>query len=753
MRRAGRMVAALVLALAATASVAHGQGGGPEEGGGAGASAERPRVGLVLSGGAAKGIAHVGVIRVLEEAGLPVDVVTGTSMGSIVGGLYAMGYTPEMMTRIMREQKWSALLTDANPRDVLDLERRLHSGETLLTIPTRGRAVALPSGVVQGQRVLELLTRLAWPHHEVTDFRKLPRPFAAVVMDLRTGEAVPLTSGSLPLAIRASMSIPSMFEPVVMDGRTYVDGGMARNLPAEDARALGADVLVCVDVGDPAPPEDGAFTAGSLINVVLRTAFLRSEASTREQRRLCDVVIEPEAGGLGFFAFDAADEWVLRGETAARAALPQIQALVELLGRPALPVIPAPVVHPVEVATLEIRGASAPGERLVRQRIAVQIPAPLTPEDLRAAVERVYSSGAFARVSYRLLPAEISAADASPPAQRLVIEVAERQDDALGFGLRYDSHERAALLFALSLRNRLAYGSSVRLAARLGQQTQLGLEAFDRLGADSPIGIGGALEFTDVPVDLFAGGDRPLVRGDLAVLRASGYTSYALATSAFVRLGLNLQRVRAKPRVGADTLGDVAVRTLTQTFASASLHLLADTRDRTAYPLRGYRASLLAEGAERAVGSGATFGHLAADAETFVPASPSLTLFGRLALTRGRGADLPPSHATFVGGLYPPALLPGRFLPLYGARPQELIGRSGQLLLTGTRWRPGADVFLELVANAGAVGDRWTLDPDAQRFGVGVTGGLFTPVGPVSLTLAGDRIGDLTLGFSLGARF
>ena len=217
---------------------------------------------------------------------------------------------------------------------MLDIERRVESGETLLSVPFQGGGVTLPSGVVQGQRILELLARLTWPYHDVDDFTQLPRPYAALVMDLRTGEAVRLTSGSLPLAIRASMSIPTLFEPVELDGRTFVDGGLVRNLPAQDAIALGADVLVCVDVGEP-PPEAEGFSPGSLLNIVLRAAFLRGEASTQEERQLCDVLIEPEAGGLGYFTFDAAEAWTRRGEMAARAVLPQVQALVERLGRPA----------------------------------------------------------------------------------------------------------------------------------------------------------------------------------------------------------------------------------------------------------------------------------------------------------------------------------------------------------------------------------------------------------------------------------
>ncbi|MGI9175590.1 MAG: patatin-like phospholipase family protein [Rhodothermales bacterium] len=714
----------------------------------------RLRVGLVLSGGAAKGVAHIGAIQVLEEAGLPIDIVTGTSMGSVVGGLYAIGYTPEMMTQIIGEQDWTTLLTDATPRSALDIERRVESGETLLSVPVQGGGVTLPSGVVQGQRILELLARLTWPYHGVDDFMQLPRPYAALVMDLRTGEAVRLTSGSLPLAIRASMSIPTLFEPVEIDGRTFVDGGLVRNLPAQDALDLGADVLVCVDVGE-TPPEAEGFSPGSLLNIVLRATFLRGEASTQEERQLCDILIEPEAGDLGYFTFNEAEAWTRRGDMAARAVLPQVQALVERLGRPAVAPVPIPEINAAQVVAIDVQGASAAGEELVRKRLDLAIPSPFTPDLLRDAVERVYTSGAFERVAYQVLPLDSSAAGSGTSAgQRLVIDVEERRRDALAFGFRYDTREQAALLFTLSLRNRLAYGSTTRFLARLGQQTELGLDYFDHLGIDAAVGFGAGGRYTHVPVDLFGAGGRAVVRGDLDVYGAHAYVSRALADDAFIRVGLKGEHVRATPEVGADTLGSIVIETLKETFYSGALFLMADTRDQVPLPTRGFKASLKAEAADQALGSGATFRHYVADAELFLPASSSFTVFGRLALTRGRGSGLPPNYATFIGGLYPLDVLPGRFFPLYGAEAQELIGRSGQLALVGFRWLLREDVFVELVGNAGAAGDEWTLDTEKLRYGAGLTAGLLTLVGPVSITLAGDGLEDWPqVGFNLGYTF
>lgn len=747
-----RLVAGLALAATAIPAVpARAQGA--RDGASPGDRASRPTVGLVLSGGAAKGFAHIGALEVIEEAGVPVDVVAGTSMGAIVGGLYAIGYSPPALGDVVRSQDWAELFSDASPRSALDIERRIQAGATLFSLPTDGGGIRLPGGVLEGQRVLELLARLTWPYHQVDDFTRLPRAFGAVVMDLRTGDAEALTSGSLPLAIRASMSIPGLFEPVRIGDRTFVDGGMARNLPATDARALGADVLVCVDVSKPPPDED--FSPGSLLDIVLRTAFLRAEVSTRRQRTLCNVLIEPDVEELGYFSFEQADAWIRRGREAALAVRAELDSLAAALGHPEPRRLPAPEAGSVRLVDVSVEGASPDAERLVRRRLRLELPGVVTPGELGRAIERVYGTGEFALVSYQLLPVP-GAADGRIrlPDRRLVVHTRQRQRDLLGFGFRYDSRERAALLFDLTLRNRLAFGSTTRLAARLGRETRVGIDYFDRLGVDAPTGLGGGLHYTRVPVELFAGSARAAVSGEMRTYDASLFASVAVANAAFLRFGLLGEYLHATPEVGVDSLAGEPIETIDETFHTLQAELLADTRDRIVLPRRGIRAYVKAEFADPAIGSSLTFQHYVTDVEGFVPLAASFTASARVALTRGRGADLPLSRRTFVGGLYPPTVMPGRFLPLSGARPQELSGRDGQLARLELRWMAADDVFLAVNGDAGAAGDSWTFDGGEIRFGFGVTAGLVTPIGPVSITFAADESGDFPgVGFSLGHSF
>ncbi|MDX1429314.1 MAG: patatin-like phospholipase family protein, partial [Rhodothermales bacterium] len=179
-------------------------------------------VGVALSGGGVKGFAHVGVLRVIEEMGIPVDVVTGTSMGSFIGGLYAVGYSVDEIDSLLLAEDWDAMFEEQPPRRQQPLEYRLEGEGLLLSLPLRGGQVDLPRGFVAGHRISETLSRLFFPAWDVRDFRALPRSFGAVAADLADGRGVLLTSGSLPEAIRASISIPTVFDPVVIGGRTFI---------------------------------------------------------------------------------------------------------------------------------------------------------------------------------------------------------------------------------------------------------------------------------------------------------------------------------------------------------------------------------------------------------------------------------------------------------------------------------------------------------------------------------------------------
>ncbi|MBV6422684.1 MAG: hypothetical protein NAOJABEB_00467 [Steroidobacteraceae bacterium] len=293
------------------------------------AAAERPRIGLVLSGGGARGAAHIGVLKVLEASHVPIDAIAGTSMGAVVGGLYASGLSADEIDAALRGVNWEDLLGDRPPRADLSFRRKEEDRNFLVRLPLglHGGEFRLPKGLVQGQRLNDLLRRLTLPVATVTDFDALPTRFRAIATDLESGERVVLGAGDLVTAMRASMSVPGVFVPVERDGRLLVDGGLADNLPVDVAREMGVDVLIVVDVGFPLLKRDRLTTVPIISNQMIAILIRRNSEQQRATVGAGDVLVDPALGTASSFDFRQFAGLIGRGTAAAQALAPRFALL------------------------------------------------------------------------------------------------------------------------------------------------------------------------------------------------------------------------------------------------------------------------------------------------------------------------------------------------------------------------------------------------------------------------------------------
>jgi NTE family protein len=295
----------------------------PAEGG-------RPRIGLVLSGGGARGAAHVGVIRVLEQMRIPIDAVAGTSMGAVVGGLYAAGLSATEIGDVFRALDWQDLLTDRPPRRELVFRRKQDDRSILArgAIGVReGEGFVLPLGLVQGQKITQLLRAATLPVAEIHDFDKLPIPFRAIATDLETGDPVVLGSGDLATVLRASMSAPGVFAPVELDGRLLVDGGLVDNLPVDLARSMGVDVLIVVDVSFPLANRDELGSPLDVTNQMIGIMVRRGTLQSLKELTPKDILVQPDLGSMTAVNFNRMPQVIDAGEDAARAVQSRLVAL------------------------------------------------------------------------------------------------------------------------------------------------------------------------------------------------------------------------------------------------------------------------------------------------------------------------------------------------------------------------------------------------------------------------------------------
>ena len=290
-----------------------------------------PKIGLVLSGGGAKGFAHVGALKVIEEAGIPVDFITGTSIGSIVGGLYAMGYDAATLEKIIGNQNWEALLSNESRRAFIPAITKEEQSRYLLSLPIKAKKISIPEGVLNGQKAMDLFTYLSYGYHDVNDFSHLPIPFKCIAADIATGEEVVLDKGFLPRAMRASMSVPAVFAACEIDNRMLVDGGIINNFPVDRCREMGADIIIGIDIGDELMNKEKIQSIPDMISQL--TTLLGFERSKKNSEDV-DILIKPDISGYSASSFntEAAKVLMKRGEDAARKVLPELIRMRDSLG-------------------------------------------------------------------------------------------------------------------------------------------------------------------------------------------------------------------------------------------------------------------------------------------------------------------------------------------------------------------------------------------------------------------------------------
>lgn len=391
------------------------------------------RLGLVLSGGGARGLAHIGVLRALEELGVSPDVITGTSMGAVIGGLYAMGYSARQISELNRAADWNVLLSRHFDMRKVTIDQKPMFSKSIFSFVLRGHRLQLKRGFIEGQNLWDLFLRLTWPVVRVQRFDSLKVPFRCCAGDLRTGECCMLDSGSLAEAMRASMAVPGFFTPVITPkGRVYVDGGVCDNLPVDAAFSLGADRIIGVNAG----PQRARREDFGLRSLITNSAMYFSVRKARSDLLRCDVAIEPELEGLSSTNFGGGLEAERQGYLATLAQREKIMLLLRRLGRmpTAIPrgrLDGAKLRDSVAVDSIIVDVTSLPLRRFARRSSGLKAPMWVKQTDAQRAVDRLIGSLYFSRVQYfvdslnrfHLVP---------QPAPRLELSFAANVNDAWG---------------------------------------------------------------------------------------------------------------------------------------------------------------------------------------------------------------------------------------------------------------------------------------------------------------------------------
>ncbi|MBT8047967.1 MAG: BamA/TamA family outer membrane protein [Xanthomonadales bacterium] len=441
-------------------------------------NAERPKIGLALSGGGARGGAHVGVLKAIEELGLPVDYIAGTSMGAIIGGLYASGHSADQIENILIKTDWNSALKDSPARKNRTMRKKAIEAEFYIPyrIGFNDGKVQLPLGAIEGQHLDQIFNQLFLPVKDEPDFDRFPIPFRALATDLVTGEAVVLANGNLPNAIRASMSVPGVFAPVRIDGRLLVDGGMSNNLPVDIVRSMGADVIIAVDISSPMLTEEQLTSVLSVTEQL--TNFLTRRNADRQIALLGpgDVLISPQLGNFSSADFDGAAGIVPLGYEAAILQRTQLAALAgQEKPRQVSPLAKAAAEFKIEF--VEIDNRSVLNDSIIRSRLGVEPGDTVNLSNLNKSVDSIYSLDLFESVTYDIVKNEQGE-------QGLVVSANPRDwgPNYLQLGLELSSDFSAQSDFKLGLaytRNALnSLGGELRVRASIGREDELSFDFY-----------------------------------------------------------------------------------------------------------------------------------------------------------------------------------------------------------------------------------------------------------------------------------
>lgn len=394
---------------------------------------QHTKVGLTLSGGGAKGLAHIGILQAIDSAQLNIDYITGTSMGSVIGGLYAAGYSGDSIAFISKNADWENLLSNRILMSDISMEEKEEFGKYAVELPFIKRKIKIASGLIDGQSLWLKFSELFYPTYNAKKFSDLNIPFKCIATDVSTGNAVVLDSGEISYAIRASMSIPSVFTPVESYGTKLIDGGVVRNFPVNDVVEMGADFVIGSNVTQGLRKADQLNTA---IDILYQIGFYKDADVFQSQKNRCNIYVQPDLSNFNVSSFDDADSIISKGRQAGDLIYPQLKKLADELRakdpnytykKNRLTTVDSIVIDDISVYGLQYTTKS-----FFAGRVSLQTDQGLTYNDLSDAVRRVIGTRQYKKVIYRLDPTE-------PGHANLVFNVKENALTYLKGALHYNS--------------------------------------------------------------------------------------------------------------------------------------------------------------------------------------------------------------------------------------------------------------------------------------------------------------------------
>eukprot|EP01029_Cantina_marsupialis_P026619 TRINITY_DN72023_c0_g1_i1.p2 TRINITY_DN72023_c0_g1~~TRINITY_DN72023_c0_g1_i1.p2 ORF type:complete len:734 (-),score=80.71 TRINITY_DN72023_c0_g1_i1:5859-8060(-) len=704
---------------------------------------ERPKIGLVLSGGGAKGFAHVGVLKVIDELGIPIDYIAGTSMGSIIGGFYSIGYSALEIEKMIKEQNWEQLLGDHISRKYVPFHEKKNYERHVLSFPIKPKGIELPSGIVKGQNVINLFELLSIEYHNENDFKKLPIPFVCVATDIETGEAVTLDKGYLPEAMRASMAIPTLFSPVEIDGRLLVDGGMVNNFPVKEVVDMGADIVIGVDVQ--AGPKSKK-ELKSFIDIINQSVSLMALREFKENIDYVDVYMKPDINKYSVGSFEEADSLILKGEEVGRKFIPALKKLKEqynLEKKERKAYVPPKDTTSYYISEIDVKGLKEVSNSLLLGKLNLETPVKTDLGTIKKGINRVYGSKYFDQVDFRLLGGE---------EKILRLNVEERTTKRFNVGLRYDSDNKAGVLLNTTFRNKLRSGSRLSLDLKLAESPRFA--ATYTIDNGLKPGLTLKAEYNDSDVYAFENGKK-IGNFDLNHAKFDLNFHSILRESYSVGIGAKAEYYKVESNFTTSTL----VESEEDYYFSYYAFLRLDSHEKAYYPKKGI--SLYGE-YKLVTNNGASLDGMERPAsiaylkfQKAISVSPSFTIYPKFYGRVIWGKNIPGFFMTYTGGIDQTDYFDIQ-IPFVGLERMEVATTNSFVFRGDFQYELFKNNYLIFKANFGKLVEdvNDALHSGEWIKGVGLTYSYNSLIGPMELSVMySDRKDKVSNYISLGYWF
>jgi NTE family protein len=435
-------------------------------------SNSRPKIGLTLSGGGAKGLAHIGILEAIDSAGLKIDYITGTSMGSVVGGLYAAGYSGDSIESIARKLDWEVLFSTAPPLKEISIEEKSEYEKYALAIPFEKGKFELGKGIIDGQELWLKLSQLFEPVYNITDFNKLSIPYKCIGTDLETGNAVVMDHGNIVTAIRASMAIPTVFTPVKYDNKLLVDGGVVNNFPVMDAKQMGADYMIGVNLNHGLSK---AKDLESALDILMQIGFFKDAEIFAKQKAACNIYIMLELGDYGSGSFGASDSIIDIGKETGRLYYPYFKKLADSLnaiyGKNGFVKDRLPKNNKIQISKYTADGFERTDEKFFFGLLNLKTDKEYSYNDVNEAIHRVYGSRYYNIIRYDFKPEKDGTT-------AMHFSVEENPLTDVKVAINYNSFTQVGLIVNVTARDLLFKESRALLTASISPNPQVYAEYF-----------------------------------------------------------------------------------------------------------------------------------------------------------------------------------------------------------------------------------------------------------------------------------